>query len=49
MELDFDNEWFVKDDHELHDTFDVRDEYFDDSGMRIRVYTVDCDFSDEEV
>jgi hypothetical protein len=40
---------FVNDEHELHDTFDIREEYFDSSRMRIRVYTVDCDFSEEDV
>jgi hypothetical protein len=49
MPLQFDVEWFIYEDHELQDTFDARDSYFDSKGMHIKVYTVDCDFSDEEV
>jgi hypothetical protein len=47
LKLDFDREWFVRAEHDLHDTWDIRDDYFEENGLRVKVYTVDTDFSKE--
>jgi predicted RND superfamily exporter protein len=41
IKLDFDYEWFVDKDHELQDTFEIRDDYFEEDIGRVTVYTVD--------
>ena len=49
LKMDFDLEWFVTGDAEIKDTFEVRDQYFNQQGQSLRVYTVDANFKNEEV
>ena len=48
LTLEFDIEWFLADGSPAADAVDIRDEYFDEDGRGIKIYTVDTDFSKEK-